>query len=147
MKSRSTTPAADNRCPRPLRTLLVDDSTVLMEGLCEYLSTQPLFHVVGTAVGGREGLRMAELLRPDLVLMDLCMPVMSGLQATAILRRRVPSTRIVIMTMEDLPTAEAAARAHGAHGFIGKERIKDDLITEVRRAFHSDHTKGKQSSS
>ncbi|MGD0651730.1 MAG: response regulator transcription factor [Verrucomicrobiia bacterium] len=146
MKQTPTTPPAPDNFPHPLCTLVVDDSVVLLEALCAHFKTQPLFQVVGTAVDGSEALHMAELLGPDLILMDLHMPVMDGLQATAILRRRVPNIRIIIMTTEDSATAEAEARAHGAHGFIWKLRIMNDLITEVRRAFHSDHTKDEQSS-
>jgi CheY-like chemotaxis protein len=90
-------------------------------------------------VHGSEALYMAEVLEPDLVLMDLRMPVLDGLQTAAILRRRVPDLRIIIMTMEDAATAEALARAHGAHGFIEKPRIMDDLMAVVHRAFDSDH--------
>ena len=141
MKNTQTSAGMLDRFLRPLRTLVVDDSVVLLKGLCAYIKTQPLFQVVGTAVDGGEALYMAELLGPDLILMDLRMPVVDGLQATAILRRRVPNIRIIIMTMEDSATAEAEARAHGAHGFIWKPRIMDGLITEVRRAFRSNHTK------
>lgn len=140
MKQTPTTPPAPDNFPYPLRTLVVDDSLLLMNSLCAYLRTQPLFQVVGVAMDGSEALHMAGLLAPDLVLMDMHMPVMNGLQATAILRQHAPNIRIIIMTMEDSATAEAEARAHGAHGFVGKPRIIDDhLITEVRRAFHSDH--------
>ena len=135
---------ADN-FPHPLRTLVVDDSVVFLERLCAYFKTQPLFQIVGTAMNGSEALHMAELLRPDLVFMDLRMPFMDGLQATAILRRRVPNIRIIIMTMEDSATAKAQARAHGANGFIWKPRIMNDLITELRRTFRSDHMKDKRS--
>jgi CheY-like chemotaxis protein len=100
-----------------------------------------MFQVVGTAVDGSEALHMAELLEPDLILMDWRMPVVDGLQATEILRRRVPDIRIIIMTLDASATAEAEARAHGAHGFIWKPRIMNDLMTEVRRAFRSNHTK------
>jgi DNA-binding NarL/FixJ family response regulator len=135
MKLTPTTPPAPDNFRRPLRTLVVDDSVVLLERLCAYCKTLPLFQVVGTALDGSEALRMAELLGPDLVFMDLRMPVMDGLQATAILRRRLPNIRIIIMTMEDSATAEAEARAHGAHGFIWKPRIMNDLITEVRQVW------------
>jgi DNA-binding NarL/FixJ family response regulator len=136
---------ADN-FPHPLRTLVVDDSVVFLERLSAYLKTQPLFQVVGTAMNGSEALHMAEWLGPDLVFMDLRMPFMDGLQATAILRRRAPNIRIIIMTMEDSATAEAEAQAHGAHGFISKPRIiHDHLITAVRRAFHSDHSNDERS--
>ena len=128
-------PGPDNS-PRPLRTLVVDDSVVLLRALCAFMKTQSQFHVVGTAGNGSEALGLAEVLGPDLILMDLNMPVMDGLQATAILRRRVPHLRIIIMTMEDSPAAEAKARAQGAHGFIGKRQIISNLIAVVRRTFH-----------
>jgi CheY-like chemotaxis protein len=86
---------------------------------------------------------MVELLEPDLVFMDLHMPFMDGLQATAILRRRMPNMRIIIMTREHAATAEVKARAHGAHGFLRKLGITHGLITEVRRAFHSDTHEGR----
>ena len=148
MKQTPTTPPDPDNFPRPLRTLVVDDSAMLLKSLCAYLKTQRLFEVVGTAVDGKEALHIAELLVPDLVLMDLHMPVMDGLQATASLRCCMPNIRIIIMTMENSATAEADARAHGAHGFISKSRIiDDDLIIEVRRAFHSDHTTDERRSS
>lgn len=129
--------------PRPLRTLVVDDSIELLMGLCSYLRAQPLVEVVGTAMDGSDALHMAELLGPDLILMDLHMPVMGGLQTMAILRRRAPNTRIIIMTLDDSAIAEAQARALGADGFIDKLRIMDDqLMAEVRRAFQADHRTG-----
>ena len=129
--------------PIPLRTLVVDDSVVLLESLCAYLKSKPLFHVFGTAADGREALRMAELHEPDLVLMDLNMPFMDGLKATEILRHHLPSVRIIIMSFDAPANAEAEARAHGAHGFICKQAIMNDLtlMTEVRRAFHPNHRK------
>jgi two-component system nitrate/nitrite response regulator NarL len=141
------TPTTPDNFPHPLRTLVVDDSVKFLEVLCGYIKTQPLFQVVGTAMGGEEALHMAAFLEPDLVLMDLHMPIMGGLQATAILRRGVPNIRIIIMTIEDSATAEAEARARGADGFIGKPRIMKDLLTEVRRVFHLDDTKDERSSS
>ena len=141
-------PPARDHFPQPVRTLLVDDSAVLLHGLCAYMQTKPLFQVVGTAMDGGEALLRAELHRPDLILMDLHMPVMDGLETTKILRRRVPNSRIIIMTLEDSAAAKAAARAHGAHGFIGKQQIiEDHLETEVCRVFRSDHTKNEPISS
>ena len=137
----TTLPAPDNR-PHRLRTLVVDDSVMFMEGLCAYLMTEPLFQVVGTALDGSEALHMVDLLEPDLVFMDLHMPFMDGLQATAILRRRTPNLRIIIMTREHAAIAEVKARAHGANGFIRKLGITDGLITEVRRVFHPYTHKG-----
>jgi CheY-like chemotaxis protein len=80
---------------------------------------------------GAEALALAELLGPDLVFMDRHMPVMDGLQATAVLRRRLPNIRVIIMTMAASPAAESEARAHGAHGFIWKQRIMGGLLAEI----------------
>jgi DNA-binding NarL/FixJ family response regulator len=131
-----------------MRTLVVDDSAVLLDNLCAYLKSKPWFQVFGTAANGREAVRMAKLHKPDLVLMDLNMPIMDGLKATAILRRRMPELRIIIMTLDGSAKAEAEARAHGAHGFIDKQAITNDrvLMTEVRRAFHPNHAKDQRSS-
>ena len=135
MNQTPNAPPTPDNFPQPLRTLVVDDSFRFLKALCAYLQTAPLFQVVGTAMDGGEALHMAEFLGLDLILMDLNMPVMDGLQATAILRRRVPNMRIIIMTTEHPATAEAKARAHGAHGFIWKPRIIGDLITEVHHAW------------
>jgi two-component system nitrate/nitrite response regulator NarL len=143
MKQTPTTPTGLDNHPHPLRTLVVDDSVMFMEGLCAYLMTEPSFQVVGTALDGSEALHMVDMLEPDLVFMNLHMPVMDGLQATEILRRCMPNMRIIIMTKEHAATAEVKARAHGAHGFLRKLGITDGLITEVRRVFHPDTHKGR----
>ncbi len=127
---------------------MVDDSIDLLNGLCDYLKAQPLFHVVGTARDGCEALHKAELLKPDLILMDLHMPVMNGLEATAVLLRRVPNIRIIIMTLDDSAETEAKARAQGAHGFIGKlQMLGDHLRTEVHRVFHLNCVQDERTSS
>ncbi|MGD0061364.1 MAG: response regulator transcription factor [Verrucomicrobiia bacterium] len=138
MKQTPTTPSTHDNHPHPLRTLVVDDSVMFMEGLCAYLMTEPMFQVVGTALDGSEALHMVDMLEPDLVFMDLHMPFMDGLQATEILRRRLPNMRIVMMTRELAATAEPKSWAHGAHGFLRKLGITEGLITEVRRVFHTD---------
>ena len=119
--------------PRPLRTLIVDDSAQLREGLCDLLDNEPLVRVVGTATDGCEALQKAALLAPDLVLMDLHMPVMDGLQATVQLRCRLPNARIIIMTLAERILAEAEAKQHGAHGFVEKGLLAKTLMTEIRR--------------
>ena len=127
-------PAAADSQP-PIRTLLVDDSTVIMICLSEYLDMQALVRLVGTATNGSEAVRKAEALQPDLVLMDLQMPCMDGLQATTLLRQRLPNTRIIIMTLDETEATKAIAHAHGAHGFVGKSRLAEQLLPEIRRVF------------
>ena len=140
LKQTSTALTAPDDFSHPLRTLVVNNSVLLLKVLYAYLRAQLLFQVVRIAVSGREALHMVELLGPDLVLIDLRMPVMNGWVAPAILRRRVPDVRI-IMTMGVATTAEAEAQTRGTHGFVGKRWITNDLITEVRRVFRPNHTK------
>jgi pilus assembly protein CpaE len=140
-----TTPAVPDRIRSPFRTLVVDDSATLLERLCRVLEKQPLLEVVGTAAQGNEALHLAEVLRPDLVLMDLNMPLVDGLQATAILCRRFPHIRVIIMSMDNSPKAQASARAHGAHGFIWKPMIMTELLAGIRHVFQMNATHDERS--
>ena len=135
MKAECKSPIAPTGILHPIRTLLVDDSAVHLLFVRDLLDTQGLVQVVGTATNGSEALNQAGLLAPDLVLMDLQMPCMDGLEATSLLRRQRPDTRIIIMTSAETTTARAAANAHGAHGFVAKDRIHDDLMAEISRVF------------
>ena len=135
MKKECTTPNALSGILRPLRTLIVDDSTIFLSCLHRLLDRQALIQVVDTAASGSEALHKAEALAPDLVLMDLHMPGMGALQATELLHRRLPNMRIIIMTLEETVAAKAAARTHGAHGFVGKTQITKSLMAEIQRVF------------
>jgi DNA-binding NarL/FixJ family response regulator len=133
MKTKCIVRTATGDARRPLRTLIVDDSALLLAVLRRFLDGESLVRVVDTAFDGVEAVRKAEILTPDLVLMDLNMPGMDGLDATVLLRRRLPDTRIIIMTLDDTLRAKNSARAHGAHGFVAKCRLVNDLMTEVKR--------------
>ena len=139
MNKEGKTDIAPGGSRHPLRTLIVDDSTPLLSHLRRFLDAQAFVHVVGTADNGSEALLKADELTPDLVLMDLNMPYMDGLQATGHLRRRQPNARIIIMTLDETAKTKAAARAHGAHGFVGKSRLPEDLMAEIRRVFRLTH--------
>jgi DNA-binding NarL/FixJ family response regulator len=135
MKTTCAIPRAPRGASYPVRTLIVDDSPLLLSCLRQFLDGQALVHVVGTATNGIEALHKAESLTPDLVLMDLHMPRMDGLQATTRLRSRLPNTRIIIMTLDETVSARASARKHGAHGFVGKTHMPRTLTPEIRRVF------------
>jgi DNA-binding NarL/FixJ family response regulator len=145
MKRTQTTLVIPDRIRPPLRTLVVDDSAFLLEQLCLFLEKQPLIQVVGTALRGNDVLHHAKVLRPDLVLMDLNMPLVDGLQATTVLSSHLPNVRVIIMSLDDSPKAQASARTHGAHGFVGKPRILSDLMTEIRRVFQMNPTENERS--
>ena len=120
-----------------LRLLLADDHTMLRQSLNRFL-TEEGFEVVGEAGDGEEAIRLAEELKPDVVIMDVSMPVLDGIEATRTLRRRLPDTEVVVLTMfGDGAVAERAFRA-GAAGFLAKDCSLDEVAEAVRIAADRD---------
>src|SRR5918996_1373164 len=117
-----------------IRLLITDDHKVVRQGLRMVLELDPDLEVVGEASNGEEALRMARRLEPDVVLMDLLMPVMSGIEATGEIRRQLPNTEVVALTsvLEDAPVA-GAIRA-GAIGYLLKNTEADELRRALRAA-------------
>ncbi len=113
-----------------IRVLIVDDHSVVREGLRMFLVRDPDLEVVGEAADGAEALQQARLLRPDVVVMDLLMPVMDGIAATRAIRRELPETEVLALTsvLESALVVEAI-RA-GAIGYL----LKDTQAAELRRA-------------
>ena len=113
-----------------IRVLIADDHSVVRQGLHMFLGADPELEIVGEARDGVEALRLARQHRPDVVLMDLLMPVMSGTAATAMIRRELPDTEVVALTsvLEDASVVEAV-RA-GAIGYL----LKDTEAHELRKA-------------
>jgi DNA-binding NarL/FixJ family response regulator len=116
-----------------VRLLIADDHAVVREGLRMFLSLDEDIEVVGDAVDGREAVELTHELRPDVVLMDLLMPVMDGISATAAIRRELPEVEVVALTsfLEDHLVTEAL-RA-GAIGYL----LKDTDAQSVRRAIRA----------
>ena len=117
------------------RTLIVDDSETFLTTSHRILTIQGVVDVVGTATGGREALEKASTLTPDLVLMDLNMPGLDGLQTTLLLRQRIPNSRVIIMTAVETATLSAFCQTHGAHGFVSKHEMLSTLSVEIQRLF------------
>jgi DNA-binding NarL/FixJ family response regulator len=115
-----------------LRVIICDDQTVVREGLAAILSTDDEIEVVGLAGNGQEALALAAELEPDVVLMDLKMPVMNGVQATLRLRTRYPAVRVLVLTTyaEDGWVFDAV-RA-GAAGYLLKDTRRDDLVQAIK---------------
>lgn len=118
-----------------LRTLIVDNSETFLTCLQRILTIQGVVQVVGTAADGLEALEKAGKLTPDLVLMDLHMPGLDGLQATLLLRQQAPNSRIIIMTANETGAIASHCLAHGAHGFVSKYQMMSTLRTEIQRLF------------
>ena len=118
-----------------IRVLVVDDHAVVREGIRGVLAATPGFDVVGEAGDGAEALKLAEEQRPDVVVLDLTMPGMSGLEATAALRRQSTNVRVLILSMHDHPEYVLQAVRAGAHGYVLKDATPDELRTAVRTVY------------
>ena len=114
------------------RVLLADDHAVLRAGLRLLLNSQADLEVVGEAASGIEALALVETLQPDLILLDLSMPGLGGLDALPVLRHRAPSTRILILTMHDDPQYLRQALKSGAAGYVLKKAADTELLSAVR---------------
>ncbi len=112
---------------QPIRTLVVDDSAVALNAICSFLKLQPNIDIVGTASDGCQALASAHALHPDLVLIDVQMPVMNGIEAAQRLRQDLPDTRLIMVTVHDTPEVRRACRESGADGFVPKECLHEEL--------------------
>ncbi len=115
-----------------LRVLLADDHMIVREGLKTLINGQPDMQVVGEAVNGREALKCAIELSPDLVVMDISMPEMNGVEATERLRKECPQIKIIALTIyEDISYLRQLLTA-GASGYVIKRAVADELVHAVR---------------
>ncbi|MGD0619679.1 MAG: response regulator transcription factor [Bryobacteraceae bacterium] len=118
----------------PIRILLADDHSILREGLRVLLDRQDEFAVVGDASNGREAVEMAEKHDPDVVIMDLAMPGLNGIEATRRIIARSPRTAVVILSMHSDESYILRSLKAGARGYLLKDSLKADLIDAVRAA-------------
>ncbi|WP_298888605.1 response regulator transcription factor [uncultured Serinicoccus sp.] len=118
----------------PLRVLLVDDQPLLLQGFSMILSTEPDVEVVGQASDGQEALAAVAAHRPDVVLMDVQMPVLDGIEATRRIVTEHPHAKVVILTTFDRDDYLFDALEAGASGFLLKNAEADDLVDAVRAA-------------
>ena len=117
-----------------LRILIADDHLVVRQGLRLFLKVDPELEVVGEAGDGAEAVRLARELRPDVVLMDLLMPVLDGIAATAAIRRDVPETEVVALTSVLEDAAVVGAVRAGAIGYLLKDTRAAELCRAIRAA-------------
>lgn len=129
-----TAPAPTDPGSTPVRVLLVDDHTVVRQGLRLFLSLDPLIEVVGEAANGEEALAEAGRLHPDVVIMDLMMPVMDGIQATRQLRRTFPDTEVIALTSTLEEHKVNGAIEAGAISYMLKDTSSDTLADAIHAA-------------
>jgi DNA-binding NarL/FixJ family response regulator len=117
-----------------IRLLLVDDQPVVRRGLGMRLVLEPDMVIVGEASNGREALTMAQRLSPDVVLMDVEMPIMDGITTTATLHTTVPQSAVVMLSIHDDVLTRTRARAAGAAAFVEKCGTTEALLAAIRQA-------------
>jgi two-component system, NarL family, nitrate/nitrite response regulator NarL len=116
----------------PLRLVIVDDEPLFVEMLEAMLAAEVDIEVVATAADGEEAVRLAAELDPDLVLMDISMPIMDGIEATRVIRRADPDACVLILTGGSNVAEIDRARMAGAAGYLTKDRIAGELVSEIR---------------
>lgn len=117
---------------RKIRVLIVDDHTIVRDGISSLLALAGDIEVVGEAANGREGLEKVSKLLPDVVLMDISMPIMGGLEAIHRIRKEFPETKILVLTQYDDKEHVFPAIQAGANGFISKTAASSELTSGVR---------------
>ncbi len=114
-----------------LRILVVDDQEAVRKGMCVLLSSRAEWSVCGEAGDGIEAVEKAKILQPDVVLMDISMPRMDGLQATRIIRRDVPQSEVIVVSQNDPAVVSRQAAEADAHGYVAKADLVRDLLRVV----------------
>lgn len=117
----------------PLRLVIADDHLVTRTGFVALLAGHPQFDVVGQACDGQQAVELCEALQPDIVVLDIRMPVLNGLGAARLLQQRMPALKVVIFTMDDSPDHLEAAINAGAAGYLLKDASRDEVINALRR--------------
>jgi DNA-binding NarL/FixJ family response regulator len=121
-----------DRTLRRIKVLVVDDHAVVREGICALLSLQKDMEVIGEAVDGRDAIDKVRRLTPNVAVMDIVMPVMSGLEATKQITQEYPETKVLILTQYDEEENMFVAKQVGAYGFVAKSAASSDLLTGIR---------------
>jgi two-component system, NarL family, nitrate/nitrite response regulator NarL len=121
-----------------VRVLIVDDHDLFVDALRALLETEQGIDVVATAPNGLEAVERVVELEPEVVLMDVSMPVLDGFEATRAIRKRAPSTRVLFVTGSNAEEDLERAREVGATGYISKDKIAAELVAAIRGAAGSD---------
>jgi DNA-binding NarL/FixJ family response regulator len=122
----------------PIRVFLADDHRMMRDGIRAILERQPDFEVVGEAADGREAVRLAHQLQPDVVVMDVSMPLLNGLEAMRQILQGCPDTSVLILTVHEREDLVAQLLSAGASGYMIKRAAAQDLVSAVQAVFRGD---------
>jgi DNA-binding NarL/FixJ family response regulator len=120
---------------KTIRVLVADDSPTALRSVCEYLEFAGGFEIVGTASDGLNAVQLAAAHKPDLVLLDLSMPRVNGLEAALQIRLSSPELRVIIFSELSGSSLEQECRRYGADSFLHKSQLPDRLLAEIDRLF------------
>ncbi len=123
----------------PIRILIADDHQIFREGLRLLLEAKPGFSVVGEASDGLQALELAERLRPDVMIVDVSLPGLTGIEVVRLLRLRSPQTRAIVLSSHADESYVLNALRHGAAGYVLKHFSTEDLIQAIREAIAGRH--------
>jgi DNA-binding NarL/FixJ family response regulator len=129
-----------------LRVLVVDDSDIVRRSICQILQSQLDIEIICEASDGADAVRKAREHRPDIVLLDITMPVMNGFEAARRIKHESPSTLILMVSQFDSAPFQREAIAAGASGYVVKSNAASELIPELRK-LHSQHAANLRGSS
>ena len=124
--------ATQNQNPEAIRVVVVDDEPLFVEMIKAMLASEEGISVVASARNGREGVSLANDLRPDVIVMDVSMPVMDGIEATRAIHEWDPHACVMILTGGTIPDDVDRARKAGAAAYLTKDQIASDLVAEIR---------------
>lgn len=120
----------------PISVLIVDDQALIREGLCALLNRQADIEIVGCATNGREAYHKTLALMPNVILMDISMPEVSGVDATRIIKDEFPEIVIIMLTTFDNDEYIIQAMSYGASGYLLKDITGEALVAAIRNGFH-----------
>ncbi len=121
-----------------IRVLVVDDHTIVRDGICALLALTGDIEVIGEATNGSEALKMVKELNPDVVIMDIAMPIMGGLEATRRINKEFSRIKILVLTQHDDKEYVFSVIESGASGFISKAAASSELVSGIRAVYRGD---------
>jgi DNA-binding NarL/FixJ family response regulator len=124
---------------KKIRILVTDDHAIVRDGLKQLLNSQSNMEVIGEAGDGKEALAKIKLLRPDVVLLDITMPNMTGLEVVNLIRNTTPKTRIVVFSMHAKESYVKEILASGAFGYVLKASPSSDILTAIQAAYRGEY--------